>query len=250
MKVIEIKDSIVDLTVDNNLSLNELVVFENNEKGIVIDISQDRISVLVNNTNDIKINSEANGVGSEWSVKPNKDIWGRIIDTDGNIIHGNTVMSTDTYSTSKKVFSKAPMFYERKNLNQPLLTGIFSIDALFPIGRGQRELIIGDRKTGKTSIALHTIINQKDQNIKVIYASIGQKQSSINDVYDTLKENNALDYTTIVMGDPNQKFNQYAAPYYAMALAESIAKDGEDVLVILDDLTKHANIYREISLKS
>ncbi len=149
---------------------------------------------------------------------------------------------------SKVVDSKAPMFSEREQLSSPLKTGIFAIDTLIPIGLGQRELIIGDRKTGKTSIALSTIINQKNRDIKVIYVSLGQKQTSITNVYQILKDHDALEYTMIISAQPELKLSQYIAPYIAMAKAESIAAKNQDVLIVFDDLTKHANVYRELSL--
>lgn len=251
MKILSINDSIIKIQPEKGHFLNQLIMFNKNVMGVVIKTSMDGTFVVVDDSTNITMSSKYEILKKDWIVQSSNSILGKIIDVFGNTLFENSnvkIKKDDFKYPEKLVESKSPDFSLRKKLDQPLRTGIFSIDSLFPIGKGQRELIIGDRKTGKTSIALSTIINQKKQNIKVVYVAIGQKQTTINWVYKTLEENGALDYTTIISADPTLKLSQYMAPYIGMAYAESFASNNEDVLIIFDDLTKHANILREISL--
>lgn len=249
MKILSIKDSIITIAGQKGHFIGQIIVFDKKVIGNVIKTTTTKTFVIVDDSSKIKMTSKYTIKKEDWAVKADDSMMGKIID-----VFGNTLYIDVPETKSKKKFpiksldTKAPNFSLREKLETPLETGIFTIDSLIPIGRGQRELIIGDRKTGKTSIALSTIINQKDKGVRCIYVSIGQKQTSINNTYTILKENDALSYTTIIAASPELKLSQYLAPYLGMAYAESFAAKGEDVLIVFDDLSKHANIYRELSL--
>lgn len=248
MEILSIKDSIIKIKASKGHFLNQMVIFDNKIKGLVIKTTNSGTFVVVDDSHEISMTSKYKMLTDDWKVKASNKTMGTIIDIFGKTLHGKSLSKDDTKYQFKLVESKSPSFALRKKLKTPMKTGIFSIDSLFPIGRGQRELIIGDRKTGKTGIALSTIINQKKENIKVIYVSIGQKQTSLNDTYKILDQHGALEYTTIIAAAPDLKLSQYIAPYIGMAMAESFAAQDEDVLIIFDDLSKHANILRELSL--
>src|SRR5574344_3060950 len=184
--------------------------------------------------------------GKIASVPVGNALLGRIVNPTGAPIDGKGEIDTDKYRAIERV---APGIITRKSVHQPLQTGLTAIDALTPIGRGQRELIIGDRQTGKTAIALDTIINQKGQNVKCIYVAIGQKASTVASIVKTLEEFGAMSYTTVVASTASELAPlQYIAPYAGCAIGEEWMEQGKDVLIVYDDLTKHAAAYRTLSL--
>lgn len=252
MKIYEIKDSIISIESKDSYFLNQIVEFDKGQLGIIVKTTKDKSYVIVDDSSEITTTSKYKVQSKEWTVSASNDELGKIIDVFGkqlfSIAKSKSKLKAEQKYSAKIIDSKAPSFSLRMPLNEPLKTGLFSTDVLIPIGKGQRELIIGDRKTGKTSIALSTIINQKGKGVKVIYVSIGQKQTSLSNVFKTLAEHGAMEYTTIISAQSDLKLSQYIAPYVAMAKAESFAEKNEDVLVVWDDLSKHANIYREISL--
>ncbi|MBZ4204106.1 ATP F0F1 synthase subunit alpha [Mycoplasma sp. U97] len=198
----------------------------------------------------ISIGDEITLVSQDNKVTTTKDHFGKVIDIYGNaVLPEKKVIFPSANSTSSDTFKLAHDLMKVKRLNEQLYTGITSIDLLIPIGKGQRELIIGDRQTGKTHIALNTIINQSQKGIKCVYVAIGQKRENISKIYNTLKEFNALQHTIIIDAPAISAYEQYLAPYVGMAHAENISLN-DDVLIIFDDLTKHANIFREMALLS
>ena len=248
MKIISIKDSIVIVQGDKNHFIDQMVEFDGNQIGLVLKASKSKTFIVVDEPELITIKSKYKMLDKKWEVEAMTSMFGSVMDVYGNVVY--PLENNKKGKSIGKSFAeqKAPMFYDREKLNEPLETGIFSIDSLIPIGKGQRELIIGDRRTGKTSLTLSTIINQKNKDIKVIYVSIGQKQTSINSVYKILEDHDSMNFTSIIMAEPSKKLSLYLAPYVGMAYAEVLQRKGEDVLIILDDLSKHANIHRELSL--
>ena len=250
MKILSIKDSIIKIQSESGHHINQMVTFDEKYRGMILKTNENFSYVLVDESSNISINSKYKVTNEILKVSFDNSLLSKVSDAFGNILfeEPDSFIGKQEKYPAKLVDSKAPMFYDREKLNAPLMTGIFSIDSLIPIGLGQRELIIGDRKTGKTSIALSAIVRNKASNLKTIYVSIGQKQNAINSAYSILKENKALDNVAIVVAQPEHKLSQYLAPYIAMAYAEGMQSKGEDVLVIFDDLSKHANMYREMSL--
>lgn len=246
-RVVEIKDGVIILEGLDNVSYGELVSFENGIKALVVDIEPERIGAIVlGDYLKIKAGDLTYATGIQASIPVSKDLIGRVITPTGNPIDGLEPIIGKKFYPLEKI---APGVVYRQPVSVPLQTGIIAIDSLIPIGRGQRELIIGDRATGKTTIAIDTIINQKDQNVICIYCAIGQKESKVASIIDLLKRHETLDYTLIVSAsaaDPAAQ--QYLAPYAATAIAEYFMDQGRDVLVIYDDLTKHAWVYRQLSL--
>ena len=249
MKILSIKDSIIAIEKQKDLFINQIIIFDKKIKGVILKSTGKNAFVVVDDASNITLNSKVEVSDKVWAVKAKNSLLGKIIDVYENTIYDEfNSQDNDTKYKVRDIDTKAPMFVERVKLDKPLETGMFPIDSLIPIGRGQRELIIGDRKTGKTSIALSTIINQKNKKVKVIYVAIGQKYIDINSTYKILNENGALEYTTIITASPDKKLSQYLAPYVGMTYAESFAENNEDVLIVFDDLSKHANILRELSL--
>ena len=247
MKIISIKDSIIKIEGEENHFINQVVEFSTGITGVILKASEKESFVVVDSTDSINIRTKYKMINKPLKVSLYEGDFGNVLNMSGDIIYPLDSNKGVVIGESL-IEKKAPMFFEREKLEDPLMTGIFSIDSLIPIGKGQRELIIGDRRTGKTSIALATIINQKKTNIKTIYLSIGQKQTSINNVYKVLDRHKALEKTIMLYAEPHLKLSQYLAPYIAMAYAEVLQARGEDVLLIIDDLSKHANIHRELSL--
>ncbi len=243
----EIKDGVALLIGLDNVSYGELIEFESGVKGYVIDMNEDSIGVIIlGDYLGLKSGEQAKALGQTLSVPVSERILGRVIDPLGNPQDNLSKIKADKFYPLEKI---APGVVYRRSVNTPVQTGIKAIDALIPIGRGQRELIIGDRGTGKTTIAIDTIINQKSENMVCIYCGIGQKNSKMASVVETLRKQKALDYTVVVnasAADPASL--QYLAPYSATAIAEYFMDKGKDVLVVYDDLTKHAWAYRQISL--
>ena len=225
----------------------ELLEFPNGLYGMVLNLEKDYVgAILFGNSSLTKEGDTVKATGRILEVPVGDAMLGRVVDSLGNPIDGKGVINT---TKTRPVEKKASGVMARQSVKVPLQTGIKVIDALVPIGRGQRELIIGDRQTGKTSIAIDTILNQKDQNVICIYVAIGQKESTIASVVETLKENDALKYSIVVAASASRPSPLlYLAPYAGVTIAEEFMYEGKDVLIIYDDLTKHATAYRELSL--
>ena len=246
-QVISIGDGIALAYGLEKAMLGELVVFKSKATGLVIDLDENIVGIIIlDGIDTIKQGDSVKATGSVFSVPVGDDFLGRVVDPLLKPIDGGAIIkSKKQYPIERRAYG----VIERGKVNTPLQTGIMMIDALIPIGRGQRELIIGDRKTGKTTIAIDTIINQKDKNVKCIYCAIGQKESSIASLRNLLFEKGALSYTTIVSASASKPSTMlYLAPYSAVALAEYFMEKGDDVLIVYDDLSKHASAYRELSL--
>ena len=232
-----------------DVAYGEVVTFiESGIKGMVIDLLEDYIGVIIlGDYKKIKAGDKVIPTGKGLGVNVSEKLLGRHINPIGESLDGGTLDLGD--STWQSLEREAPNILQRKPVNRPLLTGIMAIDSMIPIGRGQRELIIGDRQTGKTSIALDSIIAQKGQDVICVYVAIGQQAQKIARNINYLKEADALDYTIAVSATASDSASlQYLAPYTGMAIAEYFAEKGRDVLIIFDDLTKHAWAYRQISL--
>ncbi|MBR1704378.1 MAG: F0F1 ATP synthase subunit alpha [Clostridia bacterium] len=225
----------------------ELLEFENGSTGMAMNLVEDNVGcILLGSDREIKEGMTAKCTGKVFSVPVGEELIGRVVDPLGNPIDGRGPINT---TETRPIESPAPGILERQSVNTPLQTGIISIDAMTPIGRGQRELIIGDRQTGKTAIAIDTIINQKGKDVICVYCAIGQKASSVATIKSTFDKYGAMDYTLIVASTAEQSSTvQYIAPYAACAMAEHFMRQGKDVLIIYDDLSKHAVAYRAVSL--
>ena len=226
---------------------NELVEFENGEYGMALNLEEDSVSIVILGS-DVGLHegSIVRRTGRVVSVPVGEELIGRVVNALGQSVDGKGEIKT---SHSRPIESPAPGIIERKSVSVPLQTGIKAIDSMIPIGRGQRELIIGDRQTGKTAIATDTIINQRGKDVICIYVAIGQKASSIARVAEDLKKHGAMGYTTIVAATASDSAPlQYIAPYAGTALAEYFMAQGKSVLIVYDDLSKHAVAYRAISL--
>ncbi len=226
---------------------SELVQFENGVAGLALNLEPDNVGVVImGDYTGIEVGDEVRATGQIASVAVGDALIGRVVDALGNPIDGKGPINTNKVRPIQRI---APGVIERKGVDTPVQTGIISIDAMFPIGRGQRELIIGDRQTGKTAICLDTIINQKGQNMICIYVAIGQRVGQVAAVVDTLQRYGAMDYTVVVVaGASDPAPMQYFAPYAGCAIGEEFMEQGKDALVIYDDLSKHAWAYRQMSL--
>ncbi len=247
--VIEISDGISRIYGLKNIMASELVEFDDENKtlGITLNLEEDNVGVVIlGDYTKIKEGMSVKATGKIASVKVGDELIGRIIDPTGVAIDGKGEINTTKTRAIERV---APGIIERKSVHEPLQTGLTAIDALTPIGRGQRELIIGDRQTGKTAIATDTIINQKGKDVICVYVAIGQKTSTVAHLAKTLEEKGAMDYTIIVSATAdNSAPLQYIAPFAGCAIAEEFLEQGKHVLIIYDDLTKHAQAYRAMSL--
>ncbi|GIW63642.1 MAG: ATP synthase subunit alpha [Patescibacteria group bacterium] len=246
-EVVEIKDGVVAAAGLKKATYGEVVEFENGEKGYIIDLTEDTVGIVVlDEYENIQAGDSVKALGYQLSVPVSDEIIGRVVNPLGKTLDSDRQYKAEANYPVEKI---APGVIYRKPVSEPLQTGINAIDALIPIGRGQRELIIGDRNTGKTTIAIDTIINQKGKDIVCIYCSIGQRRSKTAITIETLREKGAMDYTIVVTADSSDPATlQYIAPYSATAIAEYFMDKGKDVLVVYDDLSKHAWAYREISL--
>lgn len=246
-KVIYVGDGIVTVYGIDNAMYGEIVVFENDVKGMVQDIRRTEIGcILFGRDTGIKEGTKVSRTGKRAGIPVGDAFIGRIVDALGAPIDGKGSIESTDY---RPIENPAPSIVDRKSVNQPLQTGILSIDAMFPIGRGQRELIIGDRQTGKTSIAIDTILNQKGKDVICVYVAIGQKASTIAKVVNNLNKYDAMDYTIVVASTASDSAPlQYIAPYSGTAIAEYFMHKGKDVLIVYDDLSKHAVAYRTLSL--
>lgn len=225
----------------------EIVIFENGQKAMVQDIREDEIGcILFDDEEEIEEGTKVFRSGRMAGVPVGENFIGRVVNALGEPIDGKGRIDADDY---RPLEQPAPGIVERKSVDTPLETGILSIDSMFPIGRGQRELIIGDRQTGKTSIAVDTILNQKDKRVICIYVAIGQKASTVSKLVRTLEKHGAMEYSIVVSSTASDAAPlQYIAPYAGTALAEYFMYRGQDVLIVYDDLSKHAVAYRELSL--
>ncbi len=240
-------DGIANIDGIERAFYGEIIEFEDGTKGMVQDIRRDQIGcILFGDDSGIRQGTRAVRTYKEAGVPVGDAFIGRIIDALGAPIDGLGDIKESDYRAIER---PAPGIVDRQSVNEPLETGILSVDTMFPIGRGQRELIIGDRQTGKTSIAIDTILNQKGKDVLCIYVAIGQKASSVAKILQILKKNGAMEYTTIVSSTASDPAPlQYIAPYSGTAIGEYFMKQGRDVLIVYDDLTKHAIAYRAISL--
>ena len=245
--VVLVGDGIARVYGLKNCMANELLEFEDGTHGMAQNLENETVSVaLLSNENNIREGSVVKRTGKVLSVPVGDEMLGRVVDALGRPIDGKGPIE---YKASRPVESEAPGIIERKSVSVPLQTGIKAIDSMIPIGRGQRELIIGDRQTGKTEIAIDTIINQKGQNVICIYVAIGQKSTSVVQIASELEKNGAMDYTIIVAANASETAPlQYIAPYSGCAMAEYFREQGKDVLIVYDDLSKHAVAYRALSL--
>jgi len=246
-RVMQVSDGICWMDGLADIMYGEVVEFDCGERGMILDIQPDRIGcVIFGEYENIESGSRVRRVGRIASVPVGESLLGRVVDAVGNPIDGEGHL----YYTEKRLIEcKAPGILNRAPVNKPLHTGIKAIDALVPIGKGQRELIIGDRQTGKTSIAVDAIINQKGKNTVCIYVAIGQKETSVAEIKEKLEQHGAMEYTTIVAANASgSAATQYIAPFSGTAMAEHFMYLGKDVLIIYDDLSKHAVAYRELSL--
>ncbi len=242
------KDGVVAIEGITDLQMGEIVVIpQANVEAMVVEIDKHQaMAVTLQKTNDIKTGFTVESTGRVLSLEVNDAYIGRVVNPLGEPLDGGPSLGKGTAQALEKI---APGVMTRKSVSEPVQTGIVAIDALIPIGRGQRELIIGDRQTGKTSVALDTIINQRGENMKCVYVAIGQRDGKTTQVIKKLKDAGAMDYTIIVSSSASDSaIMQFLAPYAGVAIAEYFMSKGEDVLVVYDDLSKHAVAYREVSL--
>jgi len=245
--VLQVGDGIARIYGLENVACGELLEFEDQTIGIALNLETSNVgAVLMGTGRNIQQGSTVKATGKIAQISVGDDLLGRVVDALVNPIDGKgTIVSSET----RLIESPAPGIIARQSVSEPLQTGIVSIDAMIPIGRGQRELIIGDRQTGKTSIALDTIINQKTENVVCVYVAIGQKASTVAQAVDVLVEKGAISYSVIVAANASDPATlQYLAPYTGAAIAEYFMYKGRSTLVIYDDLTKQAQAYRQMSL--
>ena len=240
-------DGIARVRGMNSVMYGELVEFETGIRGIVQNLEEKTVGVvLLGDDHGLTEGSSVIRTGKRAGIGVSDELLGRVVDALGSPIDGLGPIKAEDYFPIER---EAPGVIERKSVNVPLQTGILAIDSMFPIGRGQRELIIGDRQTGKTSIALDTIINQKDKDVICIYVAIGQKSSTVAQVVNTLKKYGAMSYSVVVCASASDPAPfQYISPYSGTAIAEYFMSKGKDVLIVYDDLSKHAVAYRAMSL--
>ena len=246
-EVIWVGDGIVTVYGIDHAMYGEIVAFENGVKGMVQDVRQNEIGIILfGRDTGIKEGTKVVRTKKKAGIPVGDAFVGRVINALGEPIDGNGDVKEDDY---RPIEQEAPGIIDRQSVDTPMETGILSIDSMFPIGRGQRELIIGDRQTGKTSIATDTIINQRGKDVICIYVAIGQKASTVAKIVNTLKKHDAMDYSIVVSSTSSDPASlQYIAPYAGTAMAEYFMHKGKDVLIVYDDLSKHAVAYRAISL--
>ena len=245
--VIEVGDNIARVYGLEAAQASELVEFPNGVQGIVLNLEEDNVGIAIMGPDTgIKEGDQVRRTGRIASVPVGEALLGRVVNPLGQPVDGKGPIATKKYRT---IENTAPGVIQRQPVKQPLQTGIRAIDALIPIGKGQRELIIGDRGTGKTAIAIDTIINQKGQNVFCIYVAIGQKNSTVSSLQQTLEKAGAMEYTTIVTVSPAEPAAlKYISPFAGCAMGEELMYEGKDVLIVYDNLTQHAIAYREVSL--
>ena len=245
--VIEVGDGIARISGLSDVASQEMVEFASGQMGVALNLEEDTVgAIILGSDKGIKEGDEVRTTGKILSLPVGEALMGRVVDPLGRPQDGKGAIKSDKFYPIEKI---APRVIKRKSVSVPVQTGIKAVDSMIPIGRGQRELIIGDRQTGKTAIAIDTIINQKEENMICIYVAIGQKDSKVAKIAAILEEKGAMDYTIIVRTsacDPASL--TYLAPFAGCAMGEYFLDQGKDVLVIYDDLSKHAWSYREISL--
>ena len=245
--VILVGDGIAKVYGLRNCMASELLEFEDGSFGLAQNLEEETVSVAVmSETDSIKEGSKVRRTGRVLSVPVGEELLGRVVNALGEPIDGKGPVNT---KATHPIESEAPGIIQRKSVSVPLQTGIKAIDSMIPIGRGQRELIIGDRQIGKTALATDTIINQKGKNVMCVYVAIGQKQSTVAQLVEQLTRAGAMDYTIVVSATASESAPmQYIAPYSGCAMGEYFMDKGRDVLIIYDDLSKHAVAYRALSL--
>lgn len=246
-RVISVGDGIATVSGLDNVRYGEIVLFKNGIRGMAQDLREGQVGcILFGDEDDISSGDEVHRTGKTAGIGVGEEYIGRVCDALGSPIDGKGDIFTTEY---RPIENPAPGIIDRQPVNKPIETGIIAIDSMFPIGRGQRELIIGDRQTGKTAIALDTILNQKGKDVICIYVAIGQKASSIAQLVQNLKDHDAMDYTIVVNASASDSAPlQYIAPYAGCAMGEYFMEQGKDVLIVYDDLSKHAIAYRSLSL--
>jgi F-type H+-transporting ATPase subunit alpha len=243
----EVGDGIARVSGLDNIRFNEMVQFGNGVRGIAFNLEKDNVGVIIiGEYDDIQEGDEVRPLGQIASIPVGGGMVGRVVDALGSPVDGKgPIASTERYNLERI----APGVVERRNVFRPVQTGVVAIDSMTPIGRGQRELIIGDRQTGKTAIAVDTIINQKGKDLYCIYVAIGKRKGEVARLVATLEENGAMEYTTIVVASASDPAAMnYIAPYAGCAIGEWLMENGKDALVVYDDLSKHAWAYRQVSL--
>ncbi len=245
--VIEFGDGVITVNGLNQVMSGELIDIGQNELGLALNLKKDVVGIVaLGNAQHVTAGQTVRRTKKILSIGASDAIIGRIVNPLGKVIDGKPQLKPTKYMPLEKI---APGVMARQSVTEPVQTGIKAIDAMIPVGRGQRELIIGDRSTGKTAIALGTILNQADQNLLCVYVSIGQKRAALAQTVQVLTERHAMDYTCIVAATASDPAStQFLAPYAGQAIAEYFLEQGKDVLIIFDDLSKHAQAYREISL--
>ncbi len=245
--VSKVGDGIATIKGLENATYGEILLFTDGIRGMVQELRKDEIGcILFGDSDEIFQGSEVRRTGKTAGIPVGEAFIGRVVNALGDAIDGKGAVLTEEYRPIEK---PAPSIIDRQSVNMPLETGILAIDSMFPIGRGQRELIIGDRQTGKTAIAIDTILNQKDKDVICIYVAIGQKASSVAQMVQNLKTRGAMDYTIVVNASASDPAPlQYIAPYAGCAMGEYFMEKGKDVLIVYDDLSKHAIAYRSLSL--
>ena len=245
--VLTIGDGVARVFGLKNVLAGELVEFDSGVKGMVLNLESNNVGVAVlGNDTGIKEGSTVKRTEKIVQVPVGDALLGRVVNSIGEPIDGQGEIKATEF---RNIEIKAPGIIKRKPVHEPMQTGIKAIDSMIPIGRGQRELIIGDRKTGKTAVAIDTIINQKGKDVKCIYVAVGQKQSTVRQVYQKLKEAGALEYTTIVNASASHSAPlQYIAPYTGCTMGEYYRDNAGHALIVYDDLTKQAQAYRQLSL--
>ncbi len=246
-RVMEVGDGIAIIDGLSDVMSQEIVEFSSGQMGVALNLNEDTIgAIILGEYSNISEGDEVKTTGRILSVPVDNSLVGRVVNPLGAPLDGEGAIKTKKYYPVEKI---APGVITREEVNQPVQTGILAIDSIIPIGRGQRELIIGDRQTGKTALAIDAIINQKGQDMICIYVAIGQKKSKVARIIDKLKEHGAMDYTIVVVaGAADPAALNYIAPYAGCAMGEYFMDQGKDVLIVYDDLSKHAVAYRQISL--
>src|SRR6478672_11818084 len=246
-RVLEVGDGIARVAGLPNAAVNELLEFEGGSLGLALNLEEDTIgAVVLGHANEVEEGQLVTATGRILSIPVGDALLGRVVNPLGVAVDGAGAIPQDNV---RRLEIQAPGITGRKPVHEPLQTGIKAIDAMTPIGRGQRELIIGDRKTGKTTIAIDTILNQKGQGVKCIYVAVGQKGSTVAQIVETLREYGALEYTVVVSAPASEEaVFKYLAPYAGCAMGQHWMENGEAALVVYDDLSKQAEAYRQISL--